>query len=155
MPLFNLQDLGDYVTKTMMDTDSSFTANSDSRIATQKAVDTSIKANRRKAYISGVLTVGVIPYMCKATTVSGVATLWLTDDGTSTGAAVFTSVPSEGVFLVAYGTGNNYQIYNVVIAADFKKITCNVNQMAGAILGLVNVTSAANGVEVRGLVLGT
>ena len=143
------------VTKDMMDPDSFFTADSNDVVATQKAVDLSIKRNRRKAYVNGVMVNGIIPYLTKATTASGAATLWLTDDGTSTGNAVFTNIYPEGIVINAYGTGNNYQVYNVVVSSDLKKVTCNVNQMAGAILGLVNVTTAANGIDVRGIILGT
>jgi len=139
----------------MLDTDPLFTANSDNRLATQKAVDTSIKANRRKAYVSGVMVNGIIPYLCKTTVSAGAATLWLTDNGLSTGNAIFTTIYPEGIVINAYGTGNNYQVYNVTVSSDLKSITCNVNQMAGAVLGLVNVTSAANGIDVRGIVLGT
>jgi len=143
------------LTLDMLDSDPTFSANSNSKVATQEAVNISIKQNRRKAYVNGVMVNGIIPYLTKATTSAGAATLWLTDDGTSTGNAVFTTIYPEGIVISAYGTGNNYQVYNVVVSSDLKKITCNVNQMAGAILGLVNVTSAANGVDIRGIVLGT
>lgn len=110
----------------------------------------------RKAIVNGSAVMGVTPYLCKTTTTTGgAATLWLTDNGTSTGNAVFSSIYPEGIAINAYGTGNNYQVYNVTVSADKKSITCNVNQMAGAILGLVNVTSAAVGIDVRGIVLGT
>lgn len=143
------------ITFEMLDNDPLFTADSNSLIPTQDAVNTSIKQNRRKAYVNGQMVNGIIPYLCKATVTNGAATLWLTDDGTSTGNAVFTSIYPEGIVINAYGTGNNYQVYNVTVSNDLKKVTVNVNQMAGAILGLVNVTSAANGVDVRGIVLGT
>jgi hypothetical protein len=143
------------VTLSMIDPDPSFSADSNNVIPTQKAVDTSIKQNRRKAYVSGVMVNGIIPYLCKTAVTNGAATLWLTDNGLSTGNAIFSTIYPEGIVINAYGTGNNYQVYNVAVAADKKSITCNVNQMAGAILGLVNVTSAANGVDVRGIVLGT
>ena len=116
---------------------------------------TELTATSRKAIVNGSVVNGVTPYLCKTTVTSGAATLWLTDNGTSTGNAVFSTIYPEGIAINAYGTGNNYQVYNVVVAADKKSITCNVNQMAGAILGLVNVTSAANGIDVRGIILGT
>jgi len=143
------------LTMDMLDSDATFAANSNSKVATQEAVNTSIKQNRRKAYVNGQMINGIIPYLAKATVTSGAATLWLTDDGTSTGNAVFTTIYPEGIVINAYGSGNNYQVYNVVVSGDLKKVTCQVNQMAGAILGLVNVTSAANGIDVRGIVLGT
>lgn len=143
------------LTLDMLDPDPTFAANSNSKVATQDAVNTSIKQNRRKAFVSGMMVNGITPYLCKTTVVSGAATLWLTDNGFSTGNAVFTAIYPEGIVINAYGTGNNYQVYNVAVSADLKSITCNVNQMAGAILGLVNVTSAANGIDVRGIVLGT
>lgn len=114
-----------------------------------------ITAVARKAIVNGSIVNGVTPYLCKTTVNAGSATLWLTDNGTSTGNAVFSSIFPEGIAINAYGTGNNYQVYNVTVSADKKSITCNVNQMAGAILGLVNVTSAANGIDVRGIILGT
>ena len=143
------------LTSDMLDTDPLFTANSDNKLATQKAVDSSIRANRRKAYVNGVMVNGIIPYLANATVSSGTATLWLTSDGTSAGTAVFSTIYPEGIVINAYGSGNNYQVYNVVVSGDLKKVTCSVNQMAGAILGLVNVTSAANGIDVRAIILGT
>lgn len=143
------------ITRDMLDPDSYFTADSDEVVATQKAVDSSIKRNRRKAYVSGVMVNGITPYLCRATVTSGAATLWLTNDGTSTGTAVFSSIYEEGIVINAYGTGNNYQVYNVTVSPDLKKVTVSVNQLAPAILGLISVTSAANGVDVRGIVLGT
>lgn len=143
------------ITQDMLDPDSYFMADSDNKVATQKAVDSSIKRNRRKAWANGVMVNGITPYLAKANVVNGSATLWLTDNGTSTGNAVFTSIYPEGIVINAYGTGNNYQVYNVAIAADLKSVTVSVNQLAPAVLGLISVQSAANGIDVRGIILGT
>lgn len=108
----------------------------------------------RRAFVNGTVINGVTPYLAKATVVSGTATLWLTNNGLSTGTAVFTAIYPEGIVINAYGSGNNYQVYNVTVASDLKSVTVQVNQMAGAVLGLVNVTTAANGIDVRGIILG-
>lgn len=52
------------------------------------------------------------------------------------------------------GASSNYQIVSIVLAGDKKSIAVTVNQLGSVVLGLVNVTSAAAGVEVRAAVWG-
>lgn len=149
-------DTTNFVTKQMLDTDPLFIANSNDLLPTQEAVNTSIKSNRRKGWVNGQMVNGITPYVQSATTnASGQATLWLTDNGTSTGNAVFQTIYADGIIIIAYGSGNNYQVYNPVISADKKSITVSVNQQGAVILGLISMTSAAAGVTVRGIILGS
>lgn len=98
---------------------------------------------------------GVFAYPNKATTnASGVATIYLTSDGTASGSAVFSTVYEDGIIAMPVGTTSNYQVTGIVLAGNKKSIAVSVNQLGSVVLGLVNVTTAAAGVEVRAIVLG-
>lgn len=108
-----------------------------------------------KAYVSGTLKTGAFPLLVKATTnSSGVATMYLTDNGLSSGNAVFTEVFTDGLLPVPVGASSNYQVTGTTVSGDKKTLTVNVNQLGSVVLGLINVTTAASGVEVRALVIG-
>jgi len=111
---------------------------------------------RRKGWVSGVLIQDLTPYLGHGSTnASGVATIYLTDDNTSTGNAVFSSIYTDGIVAMPVGVTSNYQVTDVTVAANRKSLTVTVNQLGSVILGLVNVTSAASGVEVKAIVMGT
>lgn len=111
-------------------------------------------ATRRKAYVSGVLKDDSFIYSSKASTVSGVATFYITSDGTSSGSAVFANVYADSIAIVPYGTSGNYQPSGPVVAGDNKSITVNISQ-ATNVLGILTFNStAANGVDCRLYVMG-
>lgn len=108
-----------------------------------------------KSYVSGALKSGAFPYLTKGTTnSSGVATMYLTDNGLSSGSAIFTEVFTDGLLAVPVGTTSNYQVTGITVSSDKKTLTVNVNQLGSVVLGLINVTTAAAGVEVKALVMG-
>jgi len=110
---------------------------------------------RRKGWVSGTLVQDLTPYLNHGSTnSSGVATIYLTDDGTATGNAVFSSIYSDGIAAVPVGSTSNYQVTDITVAANKKSIAVSVNQLGSVVLGLVNVTSAASGVEVKAIVMG-
>lgn len=111
-------------------------------------------ATRRKAYVSGVLKNDSFIYSAKATTSSGVATFYITDDGTSSGSAIFTNVYADSISVVAYGSAANYQPYSPTVAGDKKSITVNLNQATSVLLGAIQLVTAANGVDCRLYVMG-
>lgn len=136
------------------DADTGMTANSNSRVATQKAVSDGLKVVNRKAWVSGSLKTGSFIYASKATTTSGVVTFYLTDDGTSTGNAVFSTIYPDTIAVVVYGSAANYQPFGPVVAGDNKSITMSVNQVTSVLLGVIQLVSAANGVDCRLYVMG-
>lgn len=93
--------------------------------------------------------------MAKATTVGGVATFYITDDGTSSGNPVFGNVFADTISVVVYGNAANYQPFNPIVSTDKKSITINVNQTTSVLLGILQLVSSSNGVDVRMLVLGS
>ncbi len=106
-------------------------------------------ATRNKAYIGGALTYDVVPWLdTQNTNSSGIATFYPTTTNTSGGTALFSAIDPKSMVAMPSGGTNNYQVTSANVANDKKSITVNVNQMAGAILGLVNVTSAASGIPV-------
>lgn len=129
--------------------------------------DNTLVASEHSAYQGDIQTAGLIgklqtsagivfgawPYPFTTTTnASGVATIYLTNDGTSTGTAAFTTIVSQSVSPLAIGNTSNYQIASAVISG--KTLTVTVNQLGSVVLGLVNVTTAASGVTVQGTVWG-
>lgn len=106
-------------------------------------------ATRNKAYIGGSMVYDAVPWLNTANTnASGVATFYPTDTGLAGGNALFSSIDTKTVIAMPTGGTNNYQVTSFTIASDKKSITVSVNQMAGAVLGLVNVTTAAAGIPV-------
>lgn len=117
--------------------------------------DTAILAQaRNKAWVSGILKNDSFVYYTKATTVSGLVTFYLTDDGTSTGNAVFNNVYADSITVSPYGTAALYQIASPTVAGNKKSITVNVSQVTSVLVGLIQSVTAANGVQCNLLVLG-
>jgi hypothetical protein len=106
------------------------------------------------AWVQGVMKTSTLIFSSMATTNSGNVTFWLTDNGTSTGNAVFSEIYPSSVTVSTYGPNAQYQTFSPVISADRKSITVQVNQVTAVLLGLLQFTAAANGVDVRLLVLG-
>lgn len=111
-------------------------------------------ATRRKAYVSGVLKNDCFIYSSKAMTIGGVATFYITDDGTSTGNAVFTNVYPDSVSVVAYGSTANYQVFNPVVAEDNKSIAVNLDQATTVLFGTIQLVAASDGIDCRMYVMG-
>lgn len=110
---------------------------------------------RRKGWVGGVLVQDLTAYLNHGTTnSSGVATIYLTDDNTANGNAVFSTIYSDGIVAMPVGDTNSYQVKDVTVAANKKSVTVTVNQLGSVVLGLVNVTSAASGIEVKAIVMG-
>lgn len=123
-------------------------------VETLATANTYTDTKARKAWVSGALKTGAYPYLSKATTSSGTATFWLTTDGTSAGAAVFNNIYADSIAVVIYGNSANYQPFSPVVAGDKKSVTVSVNQTTSVLLGLLQLVSASNGVDVRLLVVG-
>jgi len=108
----------------------------------------------RKAWVSGVLKPGAFIYSSKATTSSGSAVFYITDNGLSSGNAVFNNVYADSISIVVYGNSASYQPFTPTVSADKKSITISVNQVTNiSVLSLLFV-AASNGVDVRLWVMG-
>lgn len=118
--------------------------------------DTAVEAKINKSHSTGsTINTGTWPILRKATTnSSGVATIYLTIDGTSGTAAEFSTVYEDGIIVMPVGTANNYQVASVVLSGDKKSIAVTVNTLSVVALGLVTLTTAPTGVEVRGAIWG-
>lgn len=109
---------------------------------------------QRKAWVTGVLKPNSFVYYSKATTASGTATFYITDDGTATGNAIYNNVYADTITVTPYGTAALYQMSSPTVSTDKKSITITVSQVTSVLLGLIQSTTAANGVDCRLLVLG-
>lgn len=116
--------------------------------------DAVLATARRKAWVNGVLKNDSFIYFVQATTVSGVVTFPITDDGTATGNAVYANVHTPTVTITPYGNGAVYQVFNIAVAGNKKTITASVNQVTSVLVGLLQSTTAANGITCTMLVLG-
>jgi len=111
-----------------------------------------ITANARKGYVTGVMKAGLMPYLARTTSSNGTVTFNLTN--TSTGAAAFSEVYEDGISISPYGNANAYQVGSPVLSADKKTLTANITQTGSVLLGLVSMTTAANGIDCRAIVMG-
>lgn len=109
---------------------------------------------QRKAWVSGVLKPDSFVYYSKASTASGIVTFYLTNDGTSSGTAVFNNIYADTITVTPYGSSAVYQVSSPVISGDKKSISITVNQVTSVVLGLIQITSAANSIPCNLLVLG-
>lgn len=139
------------------DSDATLTANSNSRLSTEKAVKTYIdtRMDTKGAWINGSWKPNAVPFYASASTSGGTAVFWLTDTGGSGGNAVFANnVYSATINSGPFGQNASYQLYNPVISGDKKSITVNVTQTTTVLVGLLQFTNASNGVDIRLIVLG-
>lgn len=118
------------------------------------ADNTVLALARRKAWVSGVLKNDSFVYYSKSTTISGNVTFYLTDDGTSSGNAVYTNVYVDSITISPYGTSAVYQISAPTVASDKKSISATVNQVTSVLIGLIQSVTVANGVQCNLLCLG-
>lgn len=129
-----------------------------SKVVTSHAAltsDNAVLALIGKLQTAAGIVYGAWPYPFTATTnSSGIATIYLTSDGTATGTIAFGTVYNQSATPMPVGTTSNYQVAGITVSGDFKTLTITVNQLGSVILGLVNVTSAAAGVTVQGTVWG-
>lgn len=88
------------------------------------------------------------------TNASGVATIYLTNNNTAGGTAVFSTIYEDGIIVMPVGSTSNFQVTSVTVSADKKTLAVTVNQLGSVLLGLVQLTTAAAGVEVRAMVMG-
>lgn len=108
-----------------------------------------------KAYYGSTEVYGAFPILRKTTTNgSGIATIYLTNDGTSGGTALFSTVYEDGIIVMPVGTANNYQVASIVLSGDKKSIAVTVNTLSTVILGLVTLSTSPSGVEVRAAIWG-
>lgn len=112
-------------------------------------------ATRRKSYVSGILKNDSFIYSSKAVTAggSGLITFYITDDGTSSGSAVFTNVYADSISVSGYGSGGQYQASGLTVSSDKKSITATMSQIV-PVLVLTFSAAAANGIECRLYVMG-
>lgn len=117
--------------------------------------DSTVLASINRVQNTSSVDTGAWPILRKANTnSSGIATIYLTLDGTSGTAAAFSSVYEDGIIVMPVGTANNYQVATVVLSGDKKSIAVTVNTLSTVLLGLVSLTNAPSGVEVRAAVWG-
>lgn len=116
--------------------------------------DTSVANLANKVQSGSTIATGAWAILRKASTnSSGVATIYLTTDGTSGTAAAFSTVYEDGIVAMAVGP-DNYQVTSCVLAGDKKSIAVTLNRIS-SVLGVITLASTAGaGVEVRAAVWG-
>lgn len=153
MPLFPSNN--DMIPLSAMSNDTPMTADRTTKVVTEHAAYQSDLLTRRKAWVSGTLKNDSFIYASKAVTAggSGLVTFYITDDGTSSGNAVFTNVYSDTVAVNGYGTGGQYQASGLTVSGDKKSITATMSQLV-PVLVVTFSAAAANGIECRLYVMG-
>lgn len=116
--------------------------------------DTAVANLSNKVQTGSTVATGAWAILRKATTnSSGVATIYLTTDGTSGTAAAFETVYEDGIVCMPVGA-DNYQVTSCVLSGDKKSIAVTLNKIANLLGVLTFSTTAGAGVEVRAAVWG-
>lgn len=101
-----------------------------------------------QAYVNGTKYNNVFPYFASATVSGGNATFWLTDNGLSTGNAVFkNNVFTNSINLITSDATNQYNYSTFTVGTGNKSLTVAVNKIALS-LGIIIFTGAANGTTI-------
>lgn len=117
--------------------------------------DVTVAGQIGKLQTSAGIVYGAWPYPFTATTnASGVAVVYLTSDGTSTGSPAFSTIYQQSASPIGIGAGN-YNNTSIVFSGTGNKImTITVNQIT-TVLGLLTQTATASaGVVVQGTIWG-
>lgn len=151
------QSLGNYISQLDLDTDSGLLANSDSKVTSQKAIRAYIDGKVPTGltyYKASVLKTGVKIYGETVSITSGSAVIYLTDDHTSGGSALFTEVN-----YVDLNINDSANIYgrSYTLSGDLKTLTVSVTKqtftgitlLSTPILGSVTLSAAPNGLSVN------
>lgn len=109
--------------------------------------------DRTKFFVDGVQKQARIHYFKSATVSGGNAVFYVTDDGTSGGAAVFTNVFTQSIACSGTSTTTSYFFGTPTISGDKKSITIPVNQLLN-VLGIVTLQVGANGAVINLSVFG-
>lgn len=146
---------GDFIPSSAMSNDTPMTADRTTKIVTEYAAYQSDLLTRRKNWVSGALKNDSFIYASKASVAggSGLVTFYITDDGTSSGNAVFTNVYSDTIAVSGYGSGGQYQASGLTVAGDKKSITATMSQLVPLVVVTFSA-AAANGIECRMYVMG-
>lgn len=135
------------------DDDSTMATNSGIRVPTQRAVKAYMDT-KTKVYVNGSAKAKWIFYVANAVTATGTVTFYITDNGLSTGNAVYTNVYADSIFFTAPSSSALYTYSSVTVSTDKKSITASVNQVSSIVLGLLSVVTPSNGVTVQLTVIG-
>lgn len=106
-------------------------------------------AQMPRVYKSGYVKDAPKLYVSSGLVSTGTITLYITDDGTATGNAMFTSVWKESLNWWIDDGANQYQLGSYTVAGDMKSITLNVNRLGTVLLGLIQFITGADGVIVN------
>lgn len=113
--------------------------------------DKASKDDNLKMYLSGVKKNSPKVAVCKGTVSNGVVVFNLTDDNTATGTALFTNVYLDSVQAEAYG--GSIFFATPTLSGNKKTISFPVSQVT-TVLGLLSITTAANGIACRLMIMG-
>ncbi len=107
-----------------------------------------------KVYRAGVLQTNVIAYIHSVTTVTGIATFQMTDDGTSGGVALFDTIFNpDGIIVTINNKDYAHPSAINAISGNKKTLTVDVSRLV-INLGLLSISAAPTGVTVAVVVYG-
>lgn len=144
------------------DDDNTMTANSGTRLPTQRAIVSYVSGKMRKTYINGTLKNNLLDWTDSTTTSSGQAIFYITSDRTSSGTAMATNLYADSIQVNYIDNSGVYATGVPVISTDKKSITIPINKqsftgvtlLSTNILGSVAQIAIPNGVTVKMQVLG-
>lgn len=103
--------------------------------------------NIPRLWLNGVQQSNVKEVDTSAVVSGGTAVFYLTDNGLSTGNALFTTVFQQSLNVLVNDATNQYQFGGYTVSSDKKTLTLTINKI-GLSVGILVFTSAANGVTI-------
>lgn len=149
------------------DDDATMSANSGTRIPTQRAIKMYFSGHRR-TYVNGVAQNGtaqtgdIIEWIDSVTTTSGNAVFYVTSDHTGTGTALCSTIFQSGADATTVDPTASYPRGVATISGDFKSVTIPFNKqvfsgivlLSTNILGSVTFSATPNGTVVNATIIG-
>lgn len=150
------------------DDDNTLSANSGTRIPTQRAIKGFLNGKIRRTYFNGAAQTGtpntgdVIEWIDSVTTTSGNAVFYLTSDHTAAGTALCSAIYAPGADATTVDATGAYPRGVAIVSVDLKSVTIPFNKQtfSGVVVATINVlgsvtfSNAPNGTTVNATIIG-
>lgn len=151
------------LTTDMLASNTALNPESDTMIATQKAVKTYVDGVKRRTYINGSLKDHILDWTDSVQTSGGQAVFYITDTRTAAGNAMAIDLYPDSIQVNYIDNTGVYSTGTPVISADKKSITIPITKQSFTgvtvlglnVLGAASNVSIPNGVTVKMQVIGS
>lgn len=113
-----------------------------------------VMADMPQVWINGVQKTQVKEFCGSGTVSGGAVIIYLTDNGLSSGNAVFVNIYKESAAFWIDDSASQYQFGEYVISENKKSLTLTINKLGNVLLGIIQLTSSSDGMVVYARILG-